>query len=233
MSARTEVRPTLETLLARPDLWRAHGRVEGAGLATGEPSLDALLPGGGWPRGALVEVLSQQAGIGELSLLLPALAPLSRQRRWLAWVAPPHLPYAPALEAAGVDLARVLIVRGRSPAADLWAMTQMLRAGTCGAVLGWPGSASPQDLRRLQLAAEQGGCTGFLFRSPSAAAQPSPAVLRLTVQTEDQGESSLQLLKRRGGGQARLRLVRPALPTAVAATVPPVAGHGHRQLKLL
>lgn len=228
--ARTEVRPTLETMLARSDLWRAHGRVEGAGLATGEPSLDALLPGAGWPRGALVEVFSQRTGIGELSLLLPALAPLSRQGRWLAWVAPPHLPYAPALEAAGIDLARVLVVHGRGPAADLWALTQILRAGTCGAVLGWPGSASAQDLRRLQLAAEQGGCTGFLFRPPAAAAQPSPAVLRLTVAANGQGESSLQLFKRRGGGQARVRLARPALPVGA---VPPAVGRGNRQLKLL
>ncbi|HJO36917.1 MAG TPA: hypothetical protein QF361_11985, partial [Gammaproteobacteria bacterium] len=143
---------------------------------------------------------------------------------------PPHLPYAPALEAAGIDLARVLVVHGRGPAADLWALTQILRAGTCGAVLGWPGSASAQDLRRLQLAAEQGGCTGFLFRPPAAAAQPSPAVLRLTVEANGQGESSLQLFKRRGGGQARVRLARPALPVGA---VPPAVGRGDRQLKLL
>jgi hypothetical protein len=81
-----------------------------ATLTSGFAALDAELPGGGWPLGALCELLPRHVGIGELRLLGPALASLSAAGRSLAWIAPPHRPYAPALAAAGIDLARVLVV---------------------------------------------------------------------------------------------------------------------------
>ena len=103
--------PALETLLRGPHLWRGDSQAEVAqpSVPTGHAALDPLLPGGGWPRGALTELLVTHPGSGELSLLMPALARLSRQDRWIALVTPPHLPYAPALAAAGVDLARLVI----------------------------------------------------------------------------------------------------------------------------
>ena len=57
------------------------------------------MPGGGWPTGARTEILSGRAGIGELQLVLPALAALSWAGKRVVWLAPPHLPYAPALAA--------------------------------------------------------------------------------------------------------------------------------------
>ena len=72
--------------------------------------LDAELPGGGWPATALIEILPQHEGIGELRILGHTLARLSNEGRSLAWIAPPHLPYAPALQAAGIDLARLLFL---------------------------------------------------------------------------------------------------------------------------
>ncbi|MBX3682927.1 MAG: SOS cell division inhibitor SulA, partial [Thauera sp.] len=45
----------------------------GAVLPTGFSALDAELPGGGWPAGALIELLADRPGVGELSLLLPLL----------------------------------------------------------------------------------------------------------------------------------------------------------------
>ena len=36
-------------------------------------------------------------------VLEDALRPLSAQKRAIVWIAPPHLPYAPALQAAGID----------------------------------------------------------------------------------------------------------------------------------
>ena len=90
---------SLDTVLQHPGIWRgdqlAHSGVET--LPTGFAELDEQLPGGGWPRGALTEILIEREGIGELRLLLPALVHASQQSGWLAWVAPPHVPYAPAL----------------------------------------------------------------------------------------------------------------------------------------
>ena len=140
--------------------------VELPGVPSGFASLDAELPGGGWPAGALTELLPEHAGIGEVRALGPALAQLSHQGRWLAWIAPPYLPYAPAMEAAGIDLARVMIVRTRSPQDTLWAIEQALQSGACGAVLGWPEKATFAQLRRLKIAAEGSPALAFLFREP-------------------------------------------------------------------
>jgi cell division inhibitor SulA/protein ImuA len=86
-------------------------------LPTGFAELDASLPEGGWPQGALTELLALRAGIGELRLVMPGLARLSRQDRWLAWITPPFLPYAPALFAGGIDLSRVLVVHAQAETA--------------------------------------------------------------------------------------------------------------------
>lgn len=189
----------LEEVLQRADVWRGGETVPGIpALPTGFTQLDALFPGGGWPRGALTEILLPRPGVGAVSLVLPALARLSQERRWLAWVAPPHLPYAPALSAAGIDLSRSLMIHPRADADGLWAVEQALRSGTCGAVLAWPATGDMRALRRLQLAAEAGQSWGVLFRSEKMADQASPAAVRLHIKPETDGVS-LSVLKRRGG----------------------------------
>ncbi len=189
-----------QNLMLGTGVWRASAVPSFApGLPSGFPQLDALLPGNGWPSGTLTEILIPCPGIGELQLLLPALARLSRGRRWLAFIAPPHVPYAPALAAAQVDLSRVLLVHPRAAADGLWAVEQSLRAGTCGAVLAWPAAADTRALRRLQLAAEAGKSWGVLFRSgQSAAVKGSPAALRLQL-APTPGGIDVHILKRRGG----------------------------------
>lgn len=171
------------------------------GVSSGFPELDALLPDGGWPLGALTELLVPNEGIGALQLVLPALARLSQQRRWIAWVAPPYVPYPPALVAAGVDLSRLLFVHPRAGGDGLSAIEQSLRSGTCGAVLAWPMGGDGPTLRRLQLAAAEGNCAGILFRPASLADQPSPAALRLRIECTSHG-LEISLLKRRGGWAA-------------------------------
>lgn len=193
----------LDQLLRRADIWRGGDTPpeNTAGISTGVPQLDALLPGGVWPKGALTEILIPDEGIGELSLVMPALAGLSHDKRWLAWVAPPHIPYAPALVSAGVDLSRVMVVRPRSGTDGLWAVEQTLRAGTCGAVLAWLTSADTATMRRLQLAAEAGNSWGVLFRPLRMASQASPAALRLKLEPTSRG-LAVHVLKRRGGWAA-------------------------------
>src|SRR5438093_10615934 len=106
----------IEEILQRHPVWRGSGFAKAvAALPTGFAALDAELPGGGWPRQGLTEVLADPPGIGELELILPALAALTGTGKRVVWVAPPHIPYAPALAAAGVDLVNLLIVAPPSP----------------------------------------------------------------------------------------------------------------------
>lgn len=185
----------LETLLAAQTLWRAGraARITAEGESTGHALLDALLPQGGWPRRALTELLLPADGVGELELLFPTLARMTQAGGTVVAVAPPYIPYAPAWQAAGVDLAHLEIVDA-SPRDALWAFEQCLRSGTCAAVLGWPQKADAQSLRRLQVAADSGSCLGFAFRDRKHLANPSPAALRL-----EQANGAWHVRKCRGG----------------------------------
>lgn len=190
----------LDKLLNEPSIWRAGERQRETGLehvATGFPALDAVLPGGGWPLGALTEILHAHTGIGELSLLMPMLARLSRQNKWIALIAPPYLPYAPALVGHGVNLSRLLLIHPGNATDALWAVEQTLRSGTCAAVLAWPRRADAKSLRRLQLAAATGRSLGLIFRAHTRRVNSSPAALRLHLERQ-QDHALVKLLKCRG-----------------------------------
>jgi hypothetical protein len=170
--------PKLARLLEHPAIWRGRSAARLAVLPSGFASLDEQLPGKGWPRTGLIEILTARFGSGELYLLLPVLAALTRAAtaRWCVWVEPPLLPFAPALAAAGIALDRIAVVGGARP---LWAFEQLLGSGACDAALAWVREPKPREIRRLQLAAEKGRTLGVLFRPRSAAREASPAVLRL------------------------------------------------------
>ena len=206
---------SIDSMLADRRLWRGPSTPGPAAREpTGHAALDAALPGGGWPEHALTELLLAADGIGELGLLLPTLARLTRAGRPVVWVDPPYRPYAPALARAGIDLARLHVVDtdGRETA---WAIEQCLRSQACGAVLGWPLRADDRTLRRLQVAAETGQALGFVFRPLAAARNPSPAALRLQLEP-----GRLQILKCRGG-VARGQIPFPADETRHGTMIPP------------
>jgi len=189
----------LAEILLRPDVWRGDQAPPVPAVATGFAALDAVLPGGGWPRAALTEVTFPRPGIGELQLFLPALAALSRGDRWIAFVAPPHIPYAPALGAAGVDLSRLLMVYPKTRSDHLWAVEASLRSGACAMVLAWALYADSAHLRRLQLAAEAGATGVVLFQRYSMPG--STASLRLHLApADDTARLNVHVVKRRGGG---------------------------------
>ena len=169
-----------------------------AAIATGHVVLDAVLPGGGWPCGAITELMPGTTGIGELSLVLPALAALTRAGKYLAWIAPPHLPCPQALTQRGLALDHLLLIETTDTAATLWAAEQLLRCAHIGAVLAWPAALDDRRIRRLQLAAEAGGGCGLIYRPASAAAVSSPAALRLRLTGTQQG-LGIHIQKSRGG----------------------------------
>jgi|SRR6185312_8907889 len=194
---------SVQELLKHPGIWRrsssASTRVRA--VSTGLSSLDALLPGGGWPLGALSEILFTHDGIGELSLTMPALAQLTQRKQRVVFVAPPYIPYAPALAACGLDLRYVVQIDAAS-GKGAWSAEQCLRSGACGAVLGWFNEVDYTQLRRLQLAAESGDALAFLFRPARAATKASPAALRLQLHADADG-TELEILKCRGNLDAQ------------------------------
>lgn len=222
---------SLDQVLQHPGIWRGDQLAQTGEdtLPTGFAELDKLLPGGGWPRGALTEILVEREGIGELRLLLPAVARVCEQGGWQAWVAPPHVPYAPALAAAGVKLKQLLVAQPQSPADAWWTAEQALRSGACNAVLAWLSTPDERRMRRLQLGAESGRAWGVLFRSASAAQERSLAALRLRLEATANG-LAVHILKRRGGHVSKpvlvdlqqTNIVRRTRPSALPLSVVPL-----------
>jgi protein ImuA len=196
-----------------PSLWRASQLARGGmrTVDTGYAALSAELPGGGWPIGALVDLLIQQPGVGEIRLLRPALVALAK--RPIALVQPPHLPNAPAFAYLGVPLEQLIQVRAPKTADALWSAEQILRAGTCGALLFWASYVSTASLRRLHLAAQSSETLFVMVRPLAAAQDASPALLRLAVRSEGDG-ISVDIVKRRGPTRAEPVLI-PLQPSPV------------------
>ncbi len=117
-------------------------------------------------------------------------------RRRVAVIAPPYVPYPPALAAAGVDLAHLVQIEAAA-AQRHWSAEQCLRAGCCAAVLHWLPEADYRQLRRLQLAAETGDALAFLLRPLKACHEATPAALRLKISHSGSG-SCVEILKCRG-----------------------------------
>jgi protein ImuA len=184
-----------ETL--HPSLWRASqlARANTRSVDTGHRALSMQLPGGGWPTGALTELLVQQPGIGELRLLGPALSKVGDRR--IVLLEPPHPPQAVALAGLGLAPSNVIWVRTTNTADTLWAAEQVLRSGSCGALLLWQTHVRSESLRRLHLAAQQGETLLFLLRPLAAACDASPAPLRLSLRPAP-GGIDIGFVKRRG-----------------------------------
>lgn len=205
----------LDALLSAQQVWRGRpATLPRARQPTGHAALDALLPGGGWPEASLTELLLAADGLGELRLLLPTLARLTRAAQAVVLVAPPYLPFPAGWRQAGVDLAHLHIVDA-APRDALWAAEQCLRSGCIGAVLAWPKHSAQQPvddraLRRLQVAADSGRTLGFVFRDLRMAVHASPAALRIAIEGNP---PRLRVLKCRGGNPPAAWLPMPAAAT--------------------
>jgi protein ImuA len=213
-----------------PALWLADRLATAAAVVrpTGFAALDTELPGGGWPAAGLTELLLAAPGSGELRLLAPALAHERGPAASVLWIAPPLMPYAPALQALGWPLDRLVIVAPGPLADTAWAAEQGLRSGACAAVLWWQGegqrpSLLTTTLRRLHLAAQEGRCPLFALRPASARWQSSPAPLRLSLEPAASGQLAVTVFKRRGPAMvAPLQLTPPVAGLPVHRTLRPV-----------
>jgi len=180
-----------------PSLWRASQLAHATTrcVDTGHATLSSQLPGGGWPTGTLIDLLPQQCGIGELRLLRPALAQVARRR--IVLLQPPHPPQALALAAMGLAPSQLVWIRSSRSSDALWAAEQVLRSGSCGALLFWQSHARGETLRRLHLAAQGGDSLFFMLRPLAAAQDASPAPLRLALRPAA-GGIEIGFVKRRG-----------------------------------
>ena len=220
--ARENVRRAPETL--HPALWLGHqlGRSGSDAVASGFAALDAELPGGGWPRRVLSELLLPHPGVGEIRLLAPALVEAQRAGRLVMVFDPPAALSAAALAGLGFDVEELLVVQTRArvvPGSDsLWALEQALKSGHVGAVVAWlPPRLRAERLRRLQLAAYSHDGAAFVMREAAVAGRPTASPLRLGLQAGGADRLQVRVLKRRGPLiELPLQLELPSVLSAAA-----------------
>lgn len=202
----------------RRDIWRASelSTRQIPACDTGFGQLNTELPGAGWPAGMLTELIAREPGIGELRLLVPLLRQLTRERKVVILLAPPMIPYAPALASFGIDLDYLIIIQANNAADRLWAVEQTLKSASFGTLLAWlPHKRTRNEhLRRMQLAAQTATGPVFLFRDLQAQFETSPAPLRLLLLPRPNEQLSVQLLKRRGPVMAMPLIVDLPRPAA-------------------
>lgn len=227
-AAAAAARPAPESL--HPALWYGHqlGRTSATTVASGYDGLDAHLPGCGWPRRALTELLLPHPGLGEIRLLAPCLAAAQREGRLVMLFDPPAALSAWGLAQLGIDAAQLLVVQTRArtlPGSDsLWACEQALKSGHVGALVAWlPPRLRAERLRRLQLAAHGHDGAAFVLREMAAAQRPSAAPLRLALRAGGADRLVLRLLKRRG----------PPLEEPIVLELPAVLSETARQRALI
>ena len=221
-----------ELLQQQPDLWRADqlGQHRLHSLSTGYAALNRELPGDGWPVNTLTELLLNQHGIGELRLLMPSLLQVARQQKTIMLLAPPHLPLAEAFKQFGLPLERLLIIEAEQNSDRLWALEKMLRSNQSGALLAWLPEqtvlARQDQIRRLQMAAQQSNGLNFLFRPSKAQHHASPAPLRIHLSAAGPSRLRVEVIKRRGPVMSQslmIELIEPAAWLPRAYNVSPMS----------
>lgn len=201
------------------------------------PELSSALPDGGLPRG-VVELACPRSLGGATSLALAAVCAGQQKsaHAWCAWIDPEDTLHAPGVVAAGVDLARLLVVHpprsllGKIAVklvasgafevvtVDFDAVPGALAAAACQARgRGGKGWAPDLLVRKLALAAEPTGSTVLLLTDASLPRVAQwPVALRLELSRPDAGSLCVRVAKDRRGRVGLTKTV-PFLPLARAA----------------
>ena len=151
-----------------------------AALSLGDPRLDAVFPDGGLPLGCWHEVAGEGLEMETAAAAGAFAAVLARplaSRGVLVWVLRRDDLYAPGLAGLGFPADRLIQVLARDEAQVLAALEDALAAEGVAAAIGEAASVDLTAGRRLQLACEKRGATGFLVRRrPFGAPVRTPAV---------------------------------------------------------
>lgn len=190
--------PTLETLINKRTLWQGRYTPKPENTAcSGYPELDEQLDGG-IPQQGVID-LQSDIGIGELRLLLPYLRDRHcQQQRLLVYIAPPIMLNSEMLTAYGIDLSRILVIEPKSENEALWAAEQCLKSGCCHSVLLWHTQLEVHQVKRLQLASQQGASLQVMFRPEQKIAISLPTTLSLQLHS-DQAGLAVTIRRRKGG----------------------------------
>lgn len=142
------------------DVERPPSATDVESVPTGHVSLDALLPGGGLPRGRATEWLGSRS-CGKMALLRSTLREIHALGEPVAVVDAPHTLYAPDWVGLS-ELGSTFWIVHPPPGEAAWCTDLLLRSGAFGAVVLDAADSLPGPMRRgvgvrLQRLAEESG----------------------------------------------------------------------------
>lgn len=216
-SAARALPPAVQAAIWRGD---ALGHAASKASSSGWAELDAELPGGGWPRQSVTEVLAAQPSGLEWRLLGPALRLIVAGGGQVVVVGPPQHPHLPGLRHEGLDERQLVWIQAERPAERLWVTEQLIKSNAAGAIMSWLPQARPEQLRRLQVCSQ--ACEGavFLWRAQAARHEASAAPLRVHASVGLDWELRVNVFKRRGPVHEGT-LVLPSVPGGLASVLTP------------
>ncbi len=136
-------------------------------LAFGDARIDAVLPGGGLPLGCWHEVVGEgmqiETAAAAAGFVAALAAPLAR-RGTVVWVMRRDDLYAPGLGGLGFPATRLIQVQAKDETQSLIALADALATAGVIAAIGEVEGVDLTAGRRLQLACERRGATGFIIR---------------------------------------------------------------------
>ncbi|MBM3967439.1 MAG: hypothetical protein FJ308_20650 [Planctomycetes bacterium] len=170
------------------------GRPGGVRISSGSVGMDGCLPGGGYAKGSMLELVhggmshrrGMFCGMGLMGLGVRIAKEWISDGRYLVILDRDRQFYAPGVAAMGVPLERLIVLQPSSESDAIWGMDQALRNGAAGAVVAWVHRLEDRVARRLQLATEHGGGLGVLLRDfHSSRTSPSWADVQWRVRGSD------------------------------------------------
>jgi protein ImuA len=203
-------------------IWRANelGQATTSVLSSGWAQFDAELPGGGWPRRAVTEILATQPSVLEWRLLSPALRQVVAAGGQIVVIGPGRHPHLPGLLHEGLDERQLVWIRAEAPSERMWVTEQLIKSNSAGAIVAWLPQARQEQLRRLQVCAQ--ACEGlvFLCRPTAARHEASASPLRVHASVGLDWELKVNVFKRRGPVHD-VELVLPSVPGGLSAILTP------------
>ncbi|WP_432694888.1 SulA-like leucine-rich domain-containing protein [Marinobacterium sp. YM272] len=114
--------------------------------------------------GRVTEIIQHNSEVSLSPLLLPMLAQLSQQERWLAIVNAPSELTRESLAQAGVDIQRLWLLKANDKHSTLDLARRALEARTCHAVVSWHEQLDESGLTQLQESAARSDTQGIVVR---------------------------------------------------------------------
>ena len=153
-----------------------------------DKTLESVLPTQGWPEVELSEINCLSAE-SVLQLLLPTLAKLNAQNRWISLISPPGDINAKLFSHYGIDPSRVLLIHPKNDVDDKVTMNKALKNGTSGIVILWASQIHHRYLAQWRKSVKQGNSSGIIVNTGCASSDTSSIALSFNVETTEKSMS--------------------------------------------